>query len=87
MLIRVYNFNGAYRNDATILADLINPRGSISSIVSSNASSIPFKTMVMEIGTNCNKPVYSSVVNRHTVTYLTRTVAVIHDSTIPVENS
>lgn len=67
MLIRVYNFNGAYRNDATILADLINPRGSISSVVSSNASSILFKTVVVEITTNCNKSVYSSVVSRYTV--------------------
>lgn len=67
MLIRVYNFNGAYRNDATILADLINPRGSISFVVSSNASSMLFKTVVMEIATNCNKSIYSSVVSRHAV--------------------
>lgn len=37
MLIRVYNFNGARRNGTTILADLINPRGSISCVVTSNA--------------------------------------------------
>lgn len=38
VLIRVYNFNGARRNGTTILADLINPRGSISCVVTSNAA-------------------------------------------------